>query len=186
MIKKEKGITLVALVITIIVLLILAGVTIAMVVGDNGILTRSRQSKFESIESEVQEKIKMAMSDLAADIETEEATNSSVSYKGSDVVTILERTLGSGNIAENSGAGKYKVEFVKSGPTTTNIKSTTGQNAVVIDSNTTETSISIEYNSEALTKSAKKGWTGPLKYSYSLNNYQITEGESSANNNGGY
>ena len=36
--KKEKGITLIALVITIIVLLILAGVTIATLTGDNGIL----------------------------------------------------------------------------------------------------------------------------------------------------
>ena len=45
---KEKGITLIALVITIIVLLILAGVTIAMVVGDNGILTRAKESKTQT------------------------------------------------------------------------------------------------------------------------------------------
>ena len=37
--KINKGITLIALVITIIVLLILAGVTIATLTGDNGILT---------------------------------------------------------------------------------------------------------------------------------------------------
>ncbi len=36
--KQEKGITLIALVITIVVLLILAGVTIAMLTGENGIL----------------------------------------------------------------------------------------------------------------------------------------------------
>ena len=36
--QKEKGITLIALVVTIIVLLILAGVTIAALSGDNGIL----------------------------------------------------------------------------------------------------------------------------------------------------
>ena len=36
--RKEKGITLIALVITIIVLLILAGVVIATLTGDNGIL----------------------------------------------------------------------------------------------------------------------------------------------------
>ena len=59
MIKKEKGITLVALVITIIVLLILAGVTIAMVVGDNGILTRSKQSKFNTQVAELDEKVGM-------------------------------------------------------------------------------------------------------------------------------
>ena len=39
--NNEKGITLVALVITIIVLLILAGVTILALSGDNGILNRA-------------------------------------------------------------------------------------------------------------------------------------------------
>ena len=43
--NNQKGITLVALVITINVLLILAGVTIAALSGDNGILTRASQSK---------------------------------------------------------------------------------------------------------------------------------------------
>ena len=38
--KNNKGITLVALVITIIVLLILAGVTLSMVLGPNGIISR--------------------------------------------------------------------------------------------------------------------------------------------------
>ena len=39
--KNQKGITLVALVITIIVLLILAGISIAMLTGENGILNRA-------------------------------------------------------------------------------------------------------------------------------------------------
>ena len=43
MLKQKKGITLVALVITIIVLLILAGVSISMVVGDNGVLTQAQK-----------------------------------------------------------------------------------------------------------------------------------------------
>ena len=42
---SEKGITLIALVITIIVLLILAGVSIAMLTGDNGILTQAQRTK---------------------------------------------------------------------------------------------------------------------------------------------
>ncbi len=45
LLKKEKGITLVALVITIIVLLILAGVSIATLTGDNGILTKASEAK---------------------------------------------------------------------------------------------------------------------------------------------
>ena len=44
-IKNNKGITLIALVITIIVLLILAAVSIATLTGENGILRKSRYSK---------------------------------------------------------------------------------------------------------------------------------------------
>lgn len=43
--KRKEGITLIALVITIIVLLILAGVSIATLTGENGILTRANDSK---------------------------------------------------------------------------------------------------------------------------------------------
>ena len=43
-IKSSKGITLIALVITIIVLLILAGVTISMVLGDDGIIAQAQDA----------------------------------------------------------------------------------------------------------------------------------------------
>ena len=46
--RKENGITLIALVITIIVLLILAGVTIAMLSGENGLLTRASSTSKEN------------------------------------------------------------------------------------------------------------------------------------------
>ena len=48
MLKNERGITLVALVITIIVLLILAGVTIAALSGQNGILTNASNAQVEN------------------------------------------------------------------------------------------------------------------------------------------
>lgn len=44
MLKGQKGITLVALVITIIVLLILAGVTISLVIGENGIINHAKNA----------------------------------------------------------------------------------------------------------------------------------------------
>ena len=95
MIKKEKGITLVALVITIIVLLILAGVTIAMVVGDNGILTRSKQSKFNTQVAELDEKVGMFASDLAAEFQTDLATNTSGGYKlnKTDIQKVWDETV---------------------------------------------------------------------------------------------
>ncbi len=44
MLKGQKGITLVALVITIIVLLILAGITISLTVGQRGLLNRAQDA----------------------------------------------------------------------------------------------------------------------------------------------
>ena len=43
--KRQKGITLIALIITIIVLLILAGISIAMLTGENRNIDTSKQSK---------------------------------------------------------------------------------------------------------------------------------------------
>lgn len=45
MFKKEKGITLVALVVTIVVLLILAGVSISLVLSNNGVINKAKESK---------------------------------------------------------------------------------------------------------------------------------------------
>lgn len=58
--RKEKGITLIALVITIIVLLILAVVTIATLTGDNGLLTKATNSKEKNEEAGICENIKLA------------------------------------------------------------------------------------------------------------------------------
>ena len=57
--EKQKGITLIALVITIIVLLILAGVSIAMLTGDNGILMQASDSKIETAVGTVKEQLKL-------------------------------------------------------------------------------------------------------------------------------
>ena len=49
--KEMKGITLVALVVTIVVLLILAGVSINLVLGDNGIITKAKEAQTKSAEA---------------------------------------------------------------------------------------------------------------------------------------
>ena len=56
--RIESGITLIALVVTIVVLLILAGASIAMLIGENGIITKSKYSKIETQIAEVKEKVK--------------------------------------------------------------------------------------------------------------------------------
>ena len=65
--KNQKGITLIALVITIIVLLILAGVSIAMLTGDNGLLGKAKTSGAENAIAEAKEAVGMAVNQLTAD-----------------------------------------------------------------------------------------------------------------------
>ena len=60
-IKQFEGITLIALVITIIILLILAGVTITMLIGDNGILKESTNASEANDKSEFEEQVKLAI-----------------------------------------------------------------------------------------------------------------------------
>ena len=61
--KRNKGITLIALVITIIVLLILAGVTIAILTGENGILTRATEANEKTLQGQVKEEIELMSTD---------------------------------------------------------------------------------------------------------------------------
>ena len=63
--KKENGITLVALVITIIVLLILAGVTISMVIGNNGILTQANTAKNDNKKASALEELQLFLADYS-------------------------------------------------------------------------------------------------------------------------
>ncbi len=67
MIKKEKGITLIALVITIIVLLILASVTIATLTGENGILTRANEAKEQTEIASVKEQAQLDIANWIAE-----------------------------------------------------------------------------------------------------------------------
>ena len=58
--KSSNGITLIALVVTIIVLLILAGISISMLSGDNGLLKKAGQAKEDSIVGEEKEQVELA------------------------------------------------------------------------------------------------------------------------------
>ena len=64
---QEKGITLIALVVTIIVLLILAGISISMLTGQNGILNRASQAKKAQSTSQVEELAKLKLQELYTD-----------------------------------------------------------------------------------------------------------------------
>ena len=83
---EVKGITLIALVITIIVLLILAGVSIAMLTGDNGILTQANNSKQTTERAEAKERAQL---DVAAYVADEKANGRSGELNDSIIKGIL-------------------------------------------------------------------------------------------------
>ena len=83
-IKKQRGITLIALVITIIVLLILAGVTIATLTGENGILTRAADTAERTEKANVIEQVQ-------TDILAKQAENQSGDITKTEFREILEK-----------------------------------------------------------------------------------------------
>lgn len=102
---REKGITLIALVITIIVLLILAGVSIAMLTGENGILTQAQKSSEQSDIGKEEEQIALAYNGAKTENE------------GGDVdADDLNRNFGYSHVnATASGSNPIKVKFSDSG-----------------------------------------------------------------------
>ena len=96
---KENGITLIALVITIIVLLILAGVAISMLSGDNGILKQAADAKTETELKTEAEQVKLAA--MAA------LTAGEGNFKSDKALEILNQELAK---IEGYNAGEIKKE----------------------------------------------------------------------------
>ena len=91
-IKKNKGITLIALVVTIIVLLILAGISIAMLTGQNGILNRAAEAKNSTETAQTDEQVKLSVAEALSN----------------GLGTITEDNLREA-LNNNVGAGKYEL-----------------------------------------------------------------------------
>ena len=98
--KKEKGITLIALVVTIIVLLILAGISIAMLTGEGGILTNAREANDKTGRANAIEMAQLDILDVKAnnegkitDGEFKEILNRYFTDKEGNAITELEENL---------------------------------------------------------------------------------------------
>ena len=85
--KSQKAITLIALVITIIVLLILAAVSIATLTGENGILTRANDAKLETRGASVEEARDLWKASKEADKQTGTTTAQTLEELINDLVT---------------------------------------------------------------------------------------------------
>lgn len=87
MLKEQKGITLVALIITIIVMLILAGVSISLVVGDNGVLTQAQGVEPKQVQAALKEAVALANADIMSTYygDTTSGKTNSIQILGRDV-----------------------------------------------------------------------------------------------------
>ncbi len=87
--KSSKGITLIALVITIIVLLILAGVSISMLTGDNGIITQAKKAKEKTEEAKIKEEqeLENLLNRITSEVPSEEGYNESKSVNSPRTTT---------------------------------------------------------------------------------------------------
>ena len=101
--KGNKGITLIALVITIIVLLILAGVSIAMLSGNNSILSRSREAGYKTAISNAKEQIIIGINEAMTDYYNEvyaSGNATTATAEGSTILSYVEAKLDAGALAK--------------------------------------------------------------------------------------
>ena len=144
--KNNKGITLVALVVTIVVLLILAGVSINLVLGDNGIITKAKEAQRKSAEASQNDLI--SMNELAQQLEEKingstgsgsgnggaggsgagtkvpaEATAETAPYFPDNTFTKKEGTIDTGLVIQDANGNEYVWVVV---PRTTEVYATTG------------------------------------------------------------
>ena len=109
--KGNKGITLIALVITIIVLLILAGVSIAMLTGDNSILKRASESSYTNALGAAKDEVALEATRLVTDYYKEVYVNSNNTVSGANATDALNKyvndRLNTFTLPDNANAVTY-------------------------------------------------------------------------------
>ena len=103
-IKNQKGITLIALVVTIIVLIILAGISINLLFGDNGIIKKAQNASEISQKADIEEKLKLAYSSVVIDKYTEGITDLS-----SRLQSELQKSFPGNDVSVEKKSGNYQV-----------------------------------------------------------------------------
>lgn len=117
MFKQQKGITLIALVITIIVLLILAGITIAMLTGSDSAPAKANEAKQKQDIGSVKDQLYIAAQNaqleyyndtyvVAGAVSTGTGNEASKTQVGREVATALQAAIANGN-----GIGDAKVYY---------------------------------------------------------------------------
>ena len=137
MLKNKKGITLISLAVTVVVLLILAGVSINLVLGNNGIIVKAREAQKKSAEASQNDLI--GMNELTQQLEEvlnengggsgtdikvpAEATVETAPYFPDNTFTKKEGTIDAGLVIQDTKGNEYVWVVV---PRTTAVYATTG------------------------------------------------------------
>lgn len=102
---REKGITLIALVVTIVVLLILSGITIGTISGDNGLIKKAGENSLEAQKESIIEKIE-------ADLYGERVKNGTMPNE-SKLIEVANKygTVDSENKKITTTDGGYEINF---------------------------------------------------------------------------
>ena len=141
--KSTKAITLVALVITIIILLILAGIAIATLGGKNGLFARVKQAKKAHIQAEMQEQLTLALNELQVD----KKGNASLDDVTQDWINTVISSDYSPTIKEDASLNGKLVVMNKSNITG---KFLIGQNLEISSSEYNLSSLEFEYETEKI------------------------------------
>ena len=112
--RNQKGITLVALVITIIVLLILAGVSISLVVGQNGVLTQASNAVDTNEKATVKQDVEMGIASCTANYWNAFSSNTNVSYKDYVTVDAIKTSCTSAKTSEAGAITGIALDTAKS------------------------------------------------------------------------
>jgi len=112
-VKTNRGITLIALVVTIIVLLILAAVTIGLVLGQNGIIGKANKAKNAADIATGKDQVQLALTKVVSDKLEDGKTTSDI--KAEDLQTELQKTDSSASVTGTNPdfTAKYHVSEIE-------------------------------------------------------------------------
>ena len=102
--RKQKGITLIALVVTIIVLIILAGISISIILGENGLVAKAKRAATQTEEAVANDEMGMYMASLKIDKDA---------GSGQRLAEYLSSNIGNGGLEDflNNGDGHAQVAY---------------------------------------------------------------------------
>lgn len=172
---STAGITLIALVITIVVLLILAGVSLSMVLGDNGIISKAKQAQTATQASAIQEALDIAVTELAIGKYSGDLDNSELV---DNIITKLKnQNLVDDNQISTDADGKTIITI---GDTVIDVE----EQITSVDSDTIQIGDYIEYNPKVADKSGTLVDENSLTYISPVGAIPSTETESHGNGYG--